>query len=62
MHGHILDVDVLNDVHDSRVLADAAHGDTVGAVTPEVLHKDVGGVWLWAEAVIADVHARVGHG
>ena len=48
-------------VLDARVLPDAAHADAVGAVAPEVFHKDIGRVRLGREAVVADVDARVGY-
>lgn len=58
---HILNPGMLNDVLRSGILSNATHADTVGIVTPQVLHEDVGGVGLGREAVIADIDTGVGH-
>jgi hypothetical protein len=39
--GDVLDVRMLNDILNTRVLSDTAHADTMGVVAPEVLHEDV---------------------
>lgn len=31
----------------------------MGAITPEILHKDIGSVGLWREAVVTDVDPSV---
>lgn len=56
----VLNVGVLDNVHYPRVLSDASHADAVGAVAPQVLHEDIGGVRLRGKAVVAHVHPRVG--
>lgn len=48
-------------VLDTGVLADGTHGDTMSAVTPEILDEDVGSVGLGAKAVIANIDTGVGH-
>lgn len=50
---------VLDIVQDSGVLANASHADTVGIVAPQVLHEDVGCVWLGSEAIISNVDTGV---
>ena len=59
--GHILNPGVLNNILDTRVLSDTSHAYTVGVIAPQVLHKDVGSVWLGREAVVTNVDAGVGH-
>jgi len=58
-HDDVLNVGVLNDVLDARVLADTAHGDAMAAVAIDSGDQDVGGVGFGAEAVVADVNPRV---
>lgn len=52
---------MLDEILDTGVLSDTSHADTVSVVAPQVLHEDVGGVWLGREAVVANVDAGVGH-
>lgn len=61
-HDHVLDVSVLYVILDALVLANAAHGDTVGTVAVDVGDEDVGGVGLGREAVIANVNPGVADG
>lgn len=58
---HFLDISMLNHVHHTRILSNTAHADSVRVVAPQVLHEDVRRVRLRREAVVADVHACVGH-
>lgn len=60
-HDHVLDVGVLYVILDTLVLANAAHGDTVGAVAVDVGDEDVRGVGLWREAVITNVNPGVAY-
>lgn len=43
---HVLNPGILNDILDSRVLSNTSHADTMGIVTPQVLHENVGCVGL----------------
>lgn len=52
---------MLDDILDTGVLPNAAHAHTVGVVTPQVLHENVGGIGLGREAVVTNVDAGVGH-
>jgi len=54
-HGNVVDEDVLDDIGFCGVLAQRADTDAVAAVALQVLHKDVGGVWLEGDAVVAVV-------
>jgi hypothetical protein len=58
----VLDPGIGDEVFDAGVLADGTHADTMCAVAPKVLDKDVGRVWLRAEAVVTHVDAGVGYG
>ena len=53
--GYILNVRVLDDVHYSWILPDTAHANPMGVIAPQVLHEDVGGIWLGREAIISNV-------
>jgi hypothetical protein len=61
-HDDVLDVGVLYVILDALILANAAHGDTVGAVAVDVGDEDVGGVGLGGEAVVANVNPGVANG
>lgn len=50
-HRNVVDKDVLDNVDFVLVLAQGTNGDTVGAVTVEVLNDDVGAVGLEGNAV-----------
>lgn len=58
---HVLDMRILDIIHLTRVLSNASHANTVGVVAPQVLHEDIGSVWLWGEAIIANVDSSVCH-
>lgn len=60
--GDVFEPCVGDEVFDTGILANGAHGDTVSTVAPEILDEDVGGIGLRAEAVVANVDAGVGHG
>ncbi len=45
-HGDVVDVNVLDNVYLTLILAETADGDSVGAVADEVLDEDVSGVGL----------------
>ena len=53
---------MLDVVHDTGVLANASHADTMGVVAPEVLHEDVGRVGLGREAIISNIDPGVQDG
>lgn len=61
-HDNVLNVSVLYVILDARILANAAHRDTVGAVAVDVGDEDVGGVGLGGEAVVANVNPGVANG
>lgn len=51
---------MLDDIHNSRVLSNTTHADSMSTVAPQVLHEDIGGIGLGREAVVAHVHPGVG--
>lgn len=50
---------MLDDVHYPWILPNTAHANPMGVVAQQVLHEDVGGVWLGREAIISDVNPRI---
>lgn len=58
--GDILEIGILNEIHLARILPDTTHADSMGVVTPHVLHKDVARVGFGRETVISDVDSGIG--
>ena len=57
--GYVLNVRVFDNVHYPWILSDAAHANPMSVIAPQVLHEDVGGVWLGREAIISNVDPRI---
>lgn len=51
-HGDVVDVQVLDNVRLSFVLAERSDADAMRAGAIEILHDDVGAVWLERDAVV----------
>jgi len=58
-HSDILNVRIVDVIFDPRILANTAHTYAMRPIAVDVLYQDVGRVWLWTEAVIANVNPRV---
>ena len=57
---HVFDIGVLNNIFHAWILPNASHADTVGIVTPQILHKHVRGIGFRSKAVISNLNAGIG--
>jgi hypothetical protein len=59
VHADVVDVDVFNDVDFGWILAQAADGDAVATVAPQVLNEDFGAVGFEGNAVVTVIDVAI---